>query len=644
MLAGLPCKCGKRLKVPESRVGKTGHCPHCRSPLRLIAPSYRSGADRFEGMLEIVAGPERVGEIILLGGPGPIEIGRSGDRHLILTGRTVSRNHCRLVRSSNGWHVEDCKSTSGLYLNGRRIEGANLQDGDRMRIGDYELSYWQPEAAPAASRSLVDASAQAPHAVASMAAPSVSPADPLDENVGPSLLGEGLDDDNLYRLSDGEVLELATPEATSPTESASQATIAQTGGSVCPSCQKSLAPNAKICVACGIDLKTGRAILTSHDADLDTIYVRAEQAVQWLSWVVWAGVYPVASEAFGVRKPYFARSIAILTVLTSFWFWSYRWSSSSSMSEVKNYMLWTGGAQPDPTMLLLRYRYTDYGDGDAFHQKLEELRAERAKKARASARAGAKPAAAGSKSGRENADEGEPDTEQDEEIEVIPSEDDADLILAAHNALPPEKQCYGRYSPWQLITHAFLHGDIFHLAGNLLFLLVIGSRINALVGNLPMLVLYPVLGAAAAAVHMISEQQSLPQAMLGASGAIMGLAGMYLVLMPVYNVHMAAWMRLGILTGFHLSFKLFAVRGFWVVLFYIAFDVIYTTLGVEDGVAHWAHLGGFLAGVGIALILLFTRLVNCRGGDAVSALLGKHAWALIGKPDPGRKAPLEFGW
>lgn len=102
--------------------------------------------------------------------------------------------------------------------------------------------------------------------------------------------------------------------------------------------------------------------------------------------------------------------------------------------------------------------------------------------------------------------------------------------------------------------------------------------------------------------------------------------------------------RLGIITGFRLYFKLFAIRGFWVVLFYIGFDVIYTALGWEDGVAHWAHLGGFLFGVGIGVVLLFTRLVNCRGGDMASALLGRHAWALVGKPDPNRKAPLEYGW
>ena len=78
--------------------------------------------------------------------------------------------------------------------------------------------------------------------------------------------------------------------------------------------------------------------------------------------------------------------------------------------------------------------------------------------------------------------------------------------------------------------------------------------------------------------------------------------------------------------------KLFTVRGFWVVSFYIAYDVLYTVIGLEDDMAHWAHLGGFIAGVIIALVLLLSRRVNARGGDILSALLGKRAWALVGRP------------
>jgi len=55
----------------------------------------------------------------------------------------------------------------------------------------------------------------------------------------------------------------------------------------------------------------------------------------------------------------------------------------------------------------------------------------------------------------------------------------------------------------------------------------------------------------------------------------------------------------------------------------------------EGNVAHWAHVGGFLAGAGLALLLLFTGLIQARGGDVVSIVLGKHAWGLVGRPNRG---------
>lgn len=124
--------------------------------------------------------------------------------------------------------------------------------------------------------------------------------------------------------------------------------------------------------------------------------------------------------------------------------------------------------------------------------------------------------------------------------------------------------------------------------------------------------------------------------MLGASGVVMGLAGMYLILFPAHHVHVATWWRWGLVGGFQLNLRLFPVRGFWIVLFYIAFDVLYTVLQIDDDVAHWAHLGGFIAGVVVALGLLLARLVNARGGDLLSVILGPAAWGLIGRPNrPG---------
>lgn len=182
------------------------------------------------------------------------------------------------------------------------------------------------------------------------------------------------------------------------------------------------------------------------------------------------------------------------------------------------------------------------------------------------------------------------------------------------------------------MTNAFLHGGILHLAGNLLFLMVFGSRVNALIGHIPTLIVYPVLAIGASLCHMASVAGQPPVPALGASGAIMGLAGMYLVFFPLHKVHMVGWWRWGLIGGFRLSYKTFAVRGFWVVLIYIALDVFWIILKADTGTAHWAHFGGFLVGVGVALVMLIARLANARGGDILSVIFGKRAWAVIGRP------------
>ncbi len=223
------------------------------------------------------------------------------------------------------------------------------------------------------------------------------------------------------------------------------------------------------------------------------------------------------------------------------------------------------------------------------------------------------------------------------------------MPLAAYNALPPEHQVFGHFEWYQLLTCTFLHGGLMHLAGNLLFLIVFGSRVNALLGQWKTALLYPILAAAAGIAYCIAESRNLPMPSIGASGAIMGLAGMYLVLFPVHRVHNVIWFRLSPLWAPFLLLrvwarsggesgllrawmKLFALRGFWVVLFFIAFDVVFTAFGIKDHIAHWAHLGGFIGGVTFATALLLTRTVDARGGDLISVVLGKHAWPLIGRP------------
>lgn len=105
-------------------------------------------------------------------------------------------------------------------------------------------------------------------------------------------------DDGLYRLSQAEPL--PPPPPREPKEHQ----IAAGPPKTCPSCRKQLPGSAKICVDCGVDLKTGRSVLTTDETNLDSAYIYAEGIVYWLSWVFPFGIYPIASEAFGTRRPW----------------------------------------------------------------------------------------------------------------------------------------------------------------------------------------------------------------------------------------------------------------------------------------------------------------------------------------------------
>jgi hypothetical protein len=80
------------------------------------------------------------------------------------------------------------------------------------------------------------------------------------------------------------------------------------------------------------------------------------------------------------------------------------------------------------------------------------------------------------------------------------------------------------------------------------------------------------------------------------------------------------------------AMKIFPVRGFWVLGIYFAFDILMAALNAGTGTAHFAHLGGFILGMALALAILASRQFNCGGGDLLSVTLGRHAWPLIGRP------------
>ncbi len=147
-----------------------------------------------------------------------------------------------------------------------------------------------------------------------------------------------------------------------------------------------------------------------------------------------------------------------------------------------------------------------------------------------------------------------------------------------------------------LITSMFLHGGWMHLIGNMLYLWIFGNNIEDAMGHGRFVVFYLVCGVAAALAQASLDQTSVIP-MIGASGAISGVLGAYLVLYPKARVMVLVplWIFWRI---FHLPAM--AVLGFWFVL-----QFINAALAGEGGggVAWWAHIGGFA--VGMALILVF---------------------------------------
>ncbi|HEY8748256.1 MAG TPA: rhomboid family intramembrane serine protease [Tepidisphaeraceae bacterium] len=559
------CKCGSGIGVPDDFVGSLGECPDCRRTFRIAAaPGQSIAGDELDARLNILAGPQRLGEQLILRGSEGVEVGKLPGKPIELVGTLVSRNHCRLLRGAEGWRVEDHKSTNGLIVNGKRVATADLRNGDRIRVGEYELEY----AICRAEESSLEQEQEAGHFV-------------LEEI------------EDVYDLAEEPAIAQAAPN--SAIVSGEMAFVPAADGDPCPSCGKRLPARAKICIDCGIDIHTGRALLVSSDVDENSVHAATESAVRAISWVIPFGLYPIKSEGYGNFKPYAVWTIAAVTVLVTVMVWIMHLSGADGVNSTRNLMMW-GGREPTASDIergRLLSRFTHWGDAAAFDRKVAELRARNL---------------------------------SGEEAEV-----------KAYNELDPDQQFFGQFHWYQLLTNGLLHQNILHIAGNLLFLLVFGSRVNALIGQWRTAVLYIVLLVVASAAELLSLSGHAPLAALGASGAIMGMAGMYFVLMPVHRVYLTIWFRFVLwifvpIWWTRAFFKVFALRGFWVVLFYIAFDVLATVLGSKDGVAHWAHLGGFIGGMVLALVLLLARQVDAKGGDLLSAMLGRRAWLLLGKP------------
>lgn len=151
-----------------------------------------------------------------------------------------------------------------------------------------------------------------------------------------------------------------------------------------------------------------------------------------------------------------------------------------------------------------------------------------------------------------------------------------------------------------LFGHMFLHIGILHLVGNMLFLWIFGNAICAKLGNISFPFVYLFLGLCAAVVHLVVDGDPA----IGASGAINGVVGMFLVWYPLNSI--SCFYMWGIIPTLGSSFSL---SSYWMILFWLAFDIWGATTSA-GGTAYWAHIGGFVIGFVLAIALLKTGLVE----------------------------------
>lgn len=145
--------------------------------------------------------------------------------------------------------------------------------------------------------------------------------------------------------------------------------------------------------------------------------------------------------------------------------------------------------------------------------------------------------------------------------------------------------------PAGLVGHVFLHGGLMHLFGNMLFLWTFGNAVCSKVGNVAFIALFFLLAAISGTFHNIFDGGRA----IGASGAINGVVGLFLVYFPRNDVR-CFWsiiIRMGT----------FGISSGWMILLWLLFD-IWGAVSGSAGVAYWAHLGGFIAGVSIGVASL----------------------------------------
>lgn len=184
-------------------------------------------------------------------------------------------------------------------------------------------------------------------------------------------------------------------------------------------------------------------------------------------------------------------------------------------------------------------------------------------------------------------------------------------LVNAMNRLPTLRFGYRPGAPTVTgaLGHVWMHADIFHLLGNMLLLWVAGGVLECFWRRWAFILLYVLSGLAGMTAHHLANAHSLVP-MIGASGAIAGLIGAFIVGYPRSRIRIAYF----VLVLFKPFYGTWLVPAWIVIPLWAGTELVSALWGSADGVAYWAHVGGFAVGVVAALLARSLKLVAVDAG------------------------------
>ena len=169
----------------------------------------------------------------------------------------------------------------------------------------------------------------------------------------------------------------------------------------------------------------------------------------------------------------------------------------------------------------------------------------------------------------------------------------AQYFIISYGVVPA--RLFSQFDIFSIFSSMFLHGGFMHLASNMLFLWIFGDNIEEALGKFRFLLFYGLCGLAAALTQaLIDPQSAIP--LIGASGGIAGILGAYIMLYPKATIRVFMWIIIFVRL---INVPAWLVLGFWIGGQFLA---VPEALNSQGGVAYFAHIGGFIAGMGLVTI------------------------------------------